>query len=233
MTKLIRLIRHGESAANAGLSTTAPDSIPLTERGRVQAQLIADSLLSSPDLIIASPFERAIDTALPTAQRYPEVPFEIWAVKEFTYLSPGRFVNTTQADRRPMVDAYWTTGDKSLIDGLGAESFVELLERARAMLDQLAQSEAGQVLIFSHGQFIRSVAWFIRHGDLAGAPDLMRRFRELDLAEPLLNGAGYEIVLKGGQWMVEHQLSQDGVVKFIDQFCTDQSVVPIPLAPTT
>lgn len=188
---------------------------------------------SSPDLIIASPFERAIDTALPTAHRYPDVPFEIWTVEEFTYLSPGRFAGTTQADRRPMVDAYWNTGDKSLIDGPGAESFVELLERARAMLDQLAQSEANQVVVFSHGQFIRSVAWFIQHGIGAGAPDLMRRFRELDLAEPLVNCAGYEIVLRSGRWMVEHQVIQDGVVKFIDHFCTDQSVGPIPLAPMT
>ena len=231
--KTVRLIRHAQSAANAGLSTTAPDTIPLTDLGRLQAQALADSMTSVPDLIVASSFERAIDTALPTAQRYPDVPFEIWAVEEFTYLSPGRFAGTTQADRRPMVDTYWNAGDQSLIDGPGAESFVELLERAQRMLDQLAHSDARSVLIFSHGQFIRAVAWFIQHGDEAGSQHLMRRFRELDVGEPLLNCAGYEMVLKDGQWTVEYQLSQDGVVKFIDQFCTDQSVWPIPLTPMT
>jgi hypothetical protein len=29
-TKVVRLVRHAQSAANAGLATTSPDSIPLT-----------------------------------------------------------------------------------------------------------------------------------------------------------------------------------------------------------
>lgn len=231
--KVVRLVRHAQSAANAGLSTTAPDTIPLTDLGRLQAQALADSMTSVPDLIVVSSFERARDTAIPTAERYPNVPFEIWDVEEFTYLSPERFAGTTQADRKPMVDSYWSAGDQLLIDGPGAESFVELLERAKTMLDQLAHSDVMSVLIFSHGQFIRAVAWLIKHGDEAGSPDMMRRFRELDVGEVLLNCAGYEIVLKDGQWTVEFQLSQDGVVKFIDRFCTDQSTGPVPLAPMT
>lgn len=98
------------------------------------------------------------------------------------------------------------------------------------MLDQLGHTDAKSVLILSHGQFIRAVACFIQHGVEAGSPDMMRRFRELDVNEPLVNCAGYEIVLKDGQWTVKFQLSQDGVVKFIDQFCTDQSTGPVPLA---
>jgi broad specificity phosphatase PhoE len=46
--KLVRLIRHAESAANAGLATTAPDSIPLTEKGQLQARAFADSFMSAP-----------------------------------------------------------------------------------------------------------------------------------------------------------------------------------------
>jgi broad specificity phosphatase PhoE len=60
--KTLRLIRHAQSAANAGLSTTAPDTIPPTDLGRLQAQALADSMTSVPDLIVASSFERAIDT---------------------------------------------------------------------------------------------------------------------------------------------------------------------------
>ncbi|MDC6379798.1 histidine phosphatase family protein [Pseudomonas graminis] len=232
-TKSVRLVRHAQSAANAGLATTAPDSIPLTELGHTQAQILADQIASPPELIISSPFERAIHTARPLASRHPQVSLEIWAVEEFTYLSPGRLVGTTQAERKPMVDAYWNDGDQAAIDGPGAESFIELLKRAKVMLDRLAASTADNIMVFSHGQFIRAVAWFIRHGDEAGSPDLMKRFRELDVGEPLLNCAGYEIVVKGGQCTIEFQLSQDGVVRLIDQFCTDQSVGPVPLAPMT
>jgi broad specificity phosphatase PhoE len=88
--KFVRLIRHAESAANAGLATTAPDTIPLTEKGLMQAWALADSITSAPDLIISSPFERAITTALPTVKRFPHAPFELWPVEEFTYLSPNR-----------------------------------------------------------------------------------------------------------------------------------------------
>jgi broad specificity phosphatase PhoE len=62
--KLVRLIRHSESAANAGLATTAPDSIPLTETGQLQARTLAESFMSAPDLIISSPLERTIATTL-------------------------------------------------------------------------------------------------------------------------------------------------------------------------
>ena len=228
MTKVIRLIRHAESAANAGLVTTAPDTIPLTDHGRSQAIALAETIAVVPDLIVSSPFGRAKATALPTATRFAHLPIEIWEVEEFTYLSPGRFAGTTQADRKPMADAYWQLGDMESIDGPGAECFFDLLLRAKTMLDQLATSEANTALVFSHGQFIRAVAWFIRHGEAAGTPENMRLFRELDTKDPLPNCAGYDLELRDGRWHVVHQIAQDGEVKFIDEFCTDQGVAPIP-----
>lgn len=149
--KSVRLIGHAQSAANAGLATTSPDSIPLTDLGHSQAQILAAHIATPPDLIISSPFERAIHTARPSANRYPLVPLEIWAVEEFTYLSLSRLVGTTQAARKPMVDAYWNEGDQAAIDGPGAESLIELLRRAKVMLDRLASSTADNILVFSHG----------------------------------------------------------------------------------
>lgn len=231
--KSVRLIRHAQSAANAGLATTAPDSIPLTNLGHTQAQILADQIVSPPDLMISSPFERAIHTALPLANRYPQVSLEIWAVEEFTYLSPGRLVGTTEAERKPMVDAYWNDGDQAAIDGPGAESFIELLKRAKVMLDRLAASTADNTMVYSHGQFIRAVAWFIRHGEAAGTPENMRLFRELDTEDPLPNCAGYDLELRDSRWEVVHQNAQDSEVKFIDKFCTDQGTAPIPLTVLT
>lgn len=43
MMKLVRLIRHGESAANAGAPTQDHASIPLTEHGDQQAREVAFS----------------------------------------------------------------------------------------------------------------------------------------------------------------------------------------------
>ena len=231
--KSVRLIRHAQSAANAGLPTISPDAIPLTELGRSQAQIFANHIASPPDLIISSPFERAINTAQPLANRFPQVSLEIWAVEEFTYLSPSRLVGTTQAARKPMVDAYWNEGDQAAIDGPGAESFIELLKRAKVMLDRLAACTTDNIMIFSHGQFIRAVAWFIHHGEAAGTPENMRLFRELDTKDPLPNSAGYDLELREGRWEVVHQIAQDGEVKFIDKFCTDQGMAPISLTVMT
>lgn len=132
-----------------------------------------------------------------------------------------------------MVDAYWNDGDQAAIDGPGAESFIELLKRAKVMLDRLAACTADNIMVFSHGQFIRAVAWFIRHGEAAGTPENMRLFRELDTKDPLPNCAGYDLELRDGRWEVVHQIAQDGEVKFIDKFCTDQGMAPIPLTVMT
>ncbi|MQT50044.1 histidine phosphatase family protein [Pseudomonas helleri] len=218
--KLVRLIRHAESAANAGLVTTAPDSIPLTEKGQIQAQALAYSFTSAPDLIISSPFERAIATARPTADRFIDVPFELWPIEEFTYLSPNRFAGTTQADRKPYAENYWESGDAAMIDGPGAESFDHLLRRVDAMLAKLADHDAKNILVFSHGQFIRGAAWRIKHGSHARSYGRMHEFRALDVGEPFRNCRSYQFVFDDGSWAVECQIDSSSQERFIDEFCT-------------
>jgi broad specificity phosphatase PhoE len=181
---------------------------------------LADSITSAPDLIISSPFQHAIATALPTTERFPQVPFEIWPVEEFTYLSPNRFVGTTQADRKPHAKSYWENGDAKMSDGPGAESFDHLLGRVDAMLAKLADHDAKDILVFSHGQFIRAAAGLIKHGSHARSSDLMRKFRAVDAQEPLRNCWGYKLVFGDGRWRVECQIDSSGHERFIDDFCT-------------
>lgn len=49
--KIVRLTRHGESAANAGAATQDHTSIPLTDEGVEQARLAALSFIEPPELI--------------------------------------------------------------------------------------------------------------------------------------------------------------------------------------
>ncbi len=228
----VQLIRHAESAANAGLPTTSPGAIPLTDLGNLQAEKLAASITQAPDLIISSPFERALHTARPTALRFPEVPKEVWQIEEFTYLSPGRFAGTTQADRRPAADDYWRKADAMAVDGPGAESFAQLLMRAQSMLDRLSGLDLKHVAVFSHGQFIRAVAWLIKHGDTAGQPEQMREFRRLDAQVQMRNCDSYQLVLTEGRWNVYYNLTMEGM-RFIDQFCDDQPFAPLPDYPHT
>ncbi|VVP47874.1 hypothetical protein PS838_05193 [Pseudomonas fluorescens] len=220
--KLVRLIRHAESAANAGLATAAPDSIPLTENGLYQARELAQSITSTPELIISSTFERAVATALPTAERFPHTRFEVWPVEEFTYLSPNRFTGSTQADRKPYAEKYWENGDSESADGPGAESFDHLLERVDAMLAKLADHDAQNILVFSHGQLIRAAAWLIKHGSHAHSYDMMREFRALDVRTPFRNCWSYQLVFSDSRWIVECQIDPFGQARFIDEHCTTE-----------
>lgn len=49
--KNIRLIRHGESAANAGAASRNHASIALTEKGIEQARQVAQSIVRAPQLM--------------------------------------------------------------------------------------------------------------------------------------------------------------------------------------
>ncbi len=67
---LLALIRHGESTANSRQVLLGRKDVPLTERGRAQALAIAVSVDGlSADAVVASPLQRALDTAAPIAAR--------------------------------------------------------------------------------------------------------------------------------------------------------------------
>lgn len=155
------LIRHGESEANAGLPTLNPVKTPLTAKGHLQAQQIASCFTQPPDLIITSPYWRTQQTAQPTRERFPNVPHAEWQVQEFTYLAPARYEGSTIEERRPQSDAYWLQNDPVYVDGTGAESFVDLIQRAQTTHRQICQLQVPYTVIFSHGRYIRAVLWLL------------------------------------------------------------------------
>lgn len=198
----VTFIRHGESAANAGNASSDPALIPLTDLGRAQARAVAESFEQAPSLIVTSPFERAMDTAQPTIQKFPGCPVEIWSVEEFTYLSPARCADTTAAERKPWVEAYWNSADPDFIDGLGTESFSSLIQRARDSLRRL-NGMSGQVAIFGHGQFIQAVRWLIMQSPEYIDPAAMRAFRSFDTNNAITNCQIMTIAHDGQRWLLK------------------------------
>ncbi|MFJ4260243.1 histidine phosphatase family protein [Pseudomonas monteilii] len=190
----VRLIRHGESAANAGEPTRDHASIPLTAKGLEQARMVAQSITSAPGLILASPFIRAQATAQATTALYPDTAFETWPVHEFTYLAPARCVDTTLAQRRGWVDAYWQRSDPAFSDGEGAESFLNLVARSLHFLDRIAEHSAKEIVVFSHGQYLNTVRWLIEKKPQGIDGDAMRRWREYEIANHIPNGQGFSLI---------------------------------------
>jgi broad specificity phosphatase PhoE len=183
------LVRHGESEANAGLPTLSPTVTPLTEKGKWQAQRVAFAFSQAPDLIVTSPYWRTQQTAAPTRERFPDVPHQEWQVQEFTYLAPKRYQNTTIEERRPLSDAYWLQNDPTYVDGEGAESFADLLDRVEKACQQIRQLEAQFTVMFSHGRFIRALLWAILTQSAEASPRRMRQFQSFIGSFSVPNGS--------------------------------------------
>ncbi len=158
INKKVILVRHGESAANAGLPTSDPTSIPLTDTGRLQAEQLAEKMTITPDLIIVSPYLRAKQTAEPVIKRFPQAKVECWPeVREFTYLASASCKGTTTQERKERVKAYWKAANPFSVDGDGAESFSQFMRRVDTAIQKLKNEEARTIVVFTHGQFMRAL----------------------------------------------------------------------------
>jgi broad specificity phosphatase PhoE len=162
------LIRHGESSSNAGQPTDHPSTIPLTDRGRAQAERVVRAFDRAPDLFVVSPYHRTRETAAPTLRAFPGVEVVEWPLQEFTYVAPPRYKGTTVEERRVFVREYWRRGDPDFRDEGGGESFRDLVgrvEQARDLITGWHRENPGRFLaVFSHGQFIRAFTWWHLRG---------------------------------------------------------------------
>ncbi len=195
-------VRHGQSTGNAGQPTPDLVAMPLTPLGVSQAREVACSWKREPTHIISSPFLRARQTAAPTCAHFPGVPLAIWPIQEFTYLCPAHWANTTRAQRRPTVEAYWERCDPAYLDGEGAESFSQVLRRAEAALARLAAlPDDAEVFLFSHGQFMQVVRQTV---GLAGESDedKMVQFWPFEQQSPVLNCQKLVLCHERGLWRV-------------------------------
>ena len=188
------LVRHGQSAANAGLPATGHAETPLTALGHQQARDVARLVDRRPDLLIVSPFLRAQDTAAPIRERWPDTQSEIWPIGELTYLSPARCRGTTADTRRPWIEAYWRRCDPDYRDGPDAESFSAFMARLRDFDRRLQVLRSDFVIAVGHGQFFRAYLWG-RDAAFAVTPQRMRDYRSAETAQPMANGE--IIALKG------------------------------------
>ena len=202
----VHCFRHGESRANAGFITESPSSIPLTDKGVMQAQALADNFTGTPpQRIFHSPFLRAQNTAQPMMAKFNTVPAVVWPIEEFTYLSPERFSNTSTLERLPFVQDYWHIADPDRVDGAGAESFNQFMARVFASLRRLAALQAegvSHVMLFGHGQFFIALRWWIGFGmrDINSAS--MRDFKKFVDDNHMDNTGRLTLSFDGNIWRV-------------------------------
>jgi broad specificity phosphatase PhoE len=186
-TRRIWMFRHAESLSNAGGRTDDVTRIPLTQRGISQALALAGSHAEAPAVIVNSPFLRSAQTAAPSAARFADADRHAWPIQEFTYLEPSTCIGTYWMDRKPRVDAYWARLDPAHRDGPGAESFMDLMERTRWLLNHIVHAELEPlIMVVGHGMFMQLAAIQCETPDIAPL-DAMRLFHQRQEATPYAN----------------------------------------------
>ncbi len=186
------LIRHGQSASNAGLPATGYGDVPLTALGQQQAREVAHRIKRQPNLLITSAFMRARDTAEHIRARWPMTRCETWSIQELTYLSPGRCRGTTVETRRPWVEEYWCRCDPDYRDGPDAETFRSFVTRLSDFHHRLLALDGGFVVVVGHGQFFSAYLFGLCRGFEVSA-EWMQGYRTAEIAQPMANGEIIEI----------------------------------------
>lgn len=185
-TLTVSLIKHAQSFNHSGLSTQESyRDVRLTPRGNAQAKELAQQIKTCPNVIISSPFARALATAEPLHEKYPSALLEIWPIQELTYLSPVLCRGTDRNIRRPMVDDYWQRLDPDYVHGEQAESFTQFIERLRGFHHRL-QHMTGLVIVVGHGMFLSAYLLGYRDGFEASS-EWMKKFKEYEATLQMKN----------------------------------------------
>lgn len=176
--KTFYLVRHGETDHNATGRTMGQLDIPLNARGREQARQTADFLKRYPiKRIISSDLGRAVATAQPLAAI---LGLTVEPEARLRELSFGILEGKTMAECEtldPDSVALWRSGD---FDAAlpGGESRRSLMQRTRALLDEISSGPHEHVALFSHGGALNALhTHMVEHGHPSPREHIPRVFR--------------------------------------------------------
>ena len=156
MTTTILLARHGESDWNVQARWQGHADRPLTERGRVQADALAERLAPiGLDAVYSSDLRRARETAAAVASR---LDLEVQVMPELREVDVGSWSGLTRAEaaeRFPEGFRRWQDGGTGWDDG---ETYQQMSRRIIAAVAQIAEAhEGGRALVVAHGGPIRAI----------------------------------------------------------------------------
>ena len=141
------VVRHGESELNARHIFAGQTDTPLNDVGRRQAQLAGEQARQFDfDIIVSSPLRRALETAQIIAGQIGFPLDKIIVNDSFQERSLGSLEGMS-----------WEEVDERHVQATGMESWEDLILRAEGGLAFLRTIEADNVLLASHGSFIRAL----------------------------------------------------------------------------
>ncbi len=173
--KLI-LVRHGETDHNTGLRLTGWGDPDLNEKGRAQAQELAENLAAEYKIeqIYTSPLRRASQTALPLASLTGLTPIVKEDLKELNFGEMEGMTIPEIKEQMPDVFTAWRSNDP-LFEWPGGENRQVFHSRVDKATWEIIQAEIGVrevVAIIGHGA---ALAGFVTE-IVTGSPFLWREW---------------------------------------------------------
>jgi|SRR3989344_503044 len=163
--KKVYIVRHGQSEGNIS-NVYQPFESPLTPEGKKQAEYIAERVLRLPiDSIIASPQDRAKETAQIIAEKLNKtIEFSDLFVER---IKPSELSGRSHDDPAARkLAAEWNTAlFASGVKTGNGENFNEIKTRALKALDFLAKLPEEHILVITHGFFMRTIAVCVLFGE--------------------------------------------------------------------
>jgi len=157
----VYFVRHGESVSNATKIRQGAHG-PLSEHGREQAEFVADRFTRIPiEVIIASPFERAKETA-EIIKKKIDKPLEFSTYVQERKI-PTALVgkHSDDPDAHAVLKIMYEEGWKG--DGSkhsDEESFNELMDRIQTLINDIEARPEENIIVVSHSFYIRA---FLAH----------------------------------------------------------------------
>lgn len=152
---LVLLVRHGETPTTGTVLPGRAPGLHLSDRGRVQAERVAERLAGLPvDCIYSSPLERTSETAGPTAARTGLPVSEDAGLIECDF---GEWTGAALAELSGLPEWQTVQHSPSAFRFPGGESYVQMQERIVGALEVLCAAHAGGVVVcFSHADPIKA-----------------------------------------------------------------------------
>lgn len=153
----IYLARHGQNEDNANGILNGHRDLPLTEIGIAQAREVAEKIKDAGvkfDTVLSSPLSRAFVTAeiISEVNDLPQPKVTPGLIERDFGVMSGKPQSSIENLCAP--DIIKTETITYFLSPEGAETFPDLLERARQLLDKIEEEyKDGSILLVTHGDF--------------------------------------------------------------------------------
>lgn len=183
--QVIYFVRHGETELNARGIRQGPDG-PLSPKGIEQVKEVSKRFPKKrgrPKVIISSPFQRTKETAAIIAK-------ELNMKVEYCDLlverrNPSEIIGHSGEERetRSIVDKIDKSFHEDDLRYSDEENFTDLKARAKALLKYISRRRERQIIMVTHGIFLKMVASYIIEGDKLTASE----YNKLSFLNPMDN----------------------------------------------